>query len=324
MITKLIKGALERHKPSPSLACPGHHYIPRGQVWIGDGAPDPPGKIPKKIWTYWDNVEIPPLVEACINSWYQRCPEYEITLVTPGNLTEFISETPNDFFSQTPQRQSDYIRLCLINEYGGIWMDATTICFKGLDYVRTSAEMNYSDFVAYYNKSHTNDCRFPIVESWFFASSKRSKFVANWKEEFYKSINMGEVEYIKYLSKSFEIKNLQQNLRTPYYFSIHIAAQKLLREPNNYRLSLLQAQNDAFRALGRLEWRIDEITNFFLLEKDGDVIEKILRNTNICKLTGTVWRPLQDAISRGEFENGSIIGSLMNERFFSQTDSVIQ
>jgi mannosyltransferase OCH1-like enzyme len=47
-------------------------------------------EIPKKIWTFWDNDDIPDIVQKCIHTWKKHNPNYEITVVTKKSLSEYL------------------------------------------------------------------------------------------------------------------------------------------------------------------------------------------------------------------------------------------
>ena len=38
--------------------------------------------IPKKIWSYWDNNNLPEIIEKCINTWKIHNPNYEIIVLS--------------------------------------------------------------------------------------------------------------------------------------------------------------------------------------------------------------------------------------------------
>ena len=67
---------------------------------------------------------------SCIETWKKFLPEYEIKLLDYQGVINYIGE---DIFSNiicknmTLPIQADAIRIALMKQYGGIWMDADTI-----------------------------------------------------------------------------------------------------------------------------------------------------------------------------------------------------
>lgn len=91
--------------------------------------------IPKKIWICWFQGEenAPDIVKMCIASVRKIFLEYEINVITDDNINsfiefpEYVSKKYKDGYI-TRTHYSDLIRLELLKQYGGIWIDATVLC----------------------------------------------------------------------------------------------------------------------------------------------------------------------------------------------------
>lgn len=87
----------------------------------------------KKVWVCWfQGLENAPLiVQRAIASIYEKFDEWEIQLLTKDNLREFTT-IPEYVLNKwekgliTHAHFSDILRVNLLYEYGGIWIDATT------------------------------------------------------------------------------------------------------------------------------------------------------------------------------------------------------
>ena len=92
----------------------------------------------RKIWTYWHQGwgSAPPIVKQCGRSWIQYNPEYEAHFLDSKTISAYI-DIPAAFSldrkDMTITKISNYIRLSLLNKYGGVWVDATLLCLKPLD-----------------------------------------------------------------------------------------------------------------------------------------------------------------------------------------------
>ena len=212
--------------------------------------------IPKKIWTFW-NGEIPNVVYKCINTWKKYNPEYKITLLNKENLSQYLPELDisNMKNIDSDARLSDIIRLNILAKEGGIWSDASIICLKPFDWINDLHNNEGSEFVGYYIDSFTLPQykeKSPVIESWFFACVPQSKFVCDWRDEFTKITKFNSInDYLNDL-KSQSVNF--QNIAIPHYLTIHLSAQKVLQSDKKYKLSLVKAEDDAFKYLTQNGW----------------------------------------------------------------------
>jgi len=91
--------------------------------------------IPRIIWFFWHGglETAPTIVRICFTSWVQQNPDYSVILVT-GESVEYV-ECMSSFrrSEQIPiQKQSNLLRLHLLNKHGGVWVDATLFCRRPL------------------------------------------------------------------------------------------------------------------------------------------------------------------------------------------------
>ncbi|MDN7143132.1 hypothetical protein KC131_21000 [Pseudomonas sp. JQ170] len=283
---------------------------PRFIGWHGSKSnPQRNRAIPKKIWTYWNSEEAPKTVRACMKSWKDKNPDYEITQLNPNNLQAYLREVPEQFYSDTPQRQADWVRLAVLREHGGVWLDSTTVTFERLDFLHQIQRVHGSELIAFFNKQHTSNPLYPIIENWFIAAPEKSKFISDWYDEFGKSIANGAGKYIEQLGKEFNIHELAQNLKKHNYFSMHIAAQALMNRENNYSLSLMPADSDAFKIARHFSWSLEKIADAMCKADNLNV------PCNLFKMTGKVWDPINQMLTSGDYLPSSIMGKLYDSTF---------
>ena len=91
--------------------------------------------IPKVIHYCWfGRGKMPALAEKCIRSWQKFCPDYEIICWNEDNFD--ISQ--NQYAQEAYEAKkwafvSDYVRLKVIYDHGGIYMDTDVELLKPLD-----------------------------------------------------------------------------------------------------------------------------------------------------------------------------------------------
>ena len=91
--------------------------------------------IPKRIHYCWfGGHPLRKLEEMCLESWKRNCPDYELVLWNEGNAP--IKD--NVYVRQAFQMKkwafvSDYVRLKVLSEYGGIYLDTDVELLKPLN-----------------------------------------------------------------------------------------------------------------------------------------------------------------------------------------------
>lgn len=92
-------------------------------------------KQSNKVWVFWmQGMETAPLlVQACFSSLQQHLKDKEIILLTEKNYRNYVSfpehiQKKVDNGTITLTHFSDILRLSLLLQYGGTWIDATVFC----------------------------------------------------------------------------------------------------------------------------------------------------------------------------------------------------
>lgn len=220
--------------------------------------------IPKIIWTYWHSEKIPLIVQKCIDGWRRFNPDYKINFINEINLRNYLDEVPNEIYGVDVTKRADWIRLALLKKYGGVWIDASIILTRDLNWVDLEAKKYNANYIGFYLKGYTKNNNYPVIENWFMASSIDNEFINQWYDIFNNFvIKQGTDQYLNYLSDNGYCNEFYQGINDPYYHTMHVAAQhvmrnhstkKLLNYKNNYRLHLLCAENSAYFYHTRSNW----------------------------------------------------------------------
>lgn len=88
----------------------------------------------KNIWVFWDKglENAPPVVRLCIESMKKHSNGATVHLLTRENLKEYL-EIPGFIMEKyekgymTLAFLTDYMRISLLEKYGGLWLDATVL-----------------------------------------------------------------------------------------------------------------------------------------------------------------------------------------------------
>ena len=213
-------------------------------------------RIPKIIWTYWDDPDkVPEVVKHCRKSWAKSNPNYKIILLDKNNFKNYVSIPQNLLehvnFHDNNTRLSDLIRAWALAEHGGVWIDGSVALNAPLDHWLFSKDAEFSGF---YIERLTFNMNYPIIENWFFACQKGSPFMKKWRDEFSKLSEFADVD--KYLESRKEMGVDVQNIGDPTYLAMNVAAQKILqidKYPIN-NLILRRAEDGPFKYLADSEW----------------------------------------------------------------------
>lgn len=254
--------------------------------------------IPKKIWTFWDG-DIPEIITNCINTWKKHNPSYEIIILNKQNLSQYLPEV--NFSSMknidSPEHFSDMVRVHILAKEGGIWSDSSIICLKPFDWIQELQNKEKSEFVGFYIDSFTIDKykkKTPVVENWFFACVKGSEFVCDWRDEYLRVTKFeNRTKYIEDIKES----NVNvQNIPVSEYLAMHLSAQKVLQSNKKYNLSLLKAEDDAFKYLTQNKWDSKKAAENLLDCNNNELKEKAncgFLHGNIIKLRGADRKELE-------------------------------
>jgi hypothetical protein len=126
-------------------------------------------RIEKNIWIYWEG-KMPLVVEKCIERLKNFNKNYNLFILNEKNISEYIDIKINK--DLTPTFKSDIIRLKLLYEYGGIWVDSSTITNTSLDEILRINDNNTYELIGFYRSSqYLYDI--PCIESWLLAAPKK-------------------------------------------------------------------------------------------------------------------------------------------------------
>ena len=109
--------------------------------------------IPKKIHYCWfGKGEKPKLARTCIDSWKKYCPDYEIIEWNEDNFDVYMNEYTKLCYEQKKYAfLTDYLRLLVVNQHGGIYFDTDVEVVKSFDDL-----LNVEAFIGFETKDYIN------------------------------------------------------------------------------------------------------------------------------------------------------------------------
>ena len=100
-----------------------------------------PGEKPLcgNIWTcWWQGIENAPLmVQNCVRSMEEHSGKHKVVIITKDNYKDYV-QVPDFIMEQVLDgripyvKLSNYLRMCLLEKYGGLWLDSTIFCSEDI------------------------------------------------------------------------------------------------------------------------------------------------------------------------------------------------
>ena len=137
--------------------------------------------VPKNIFTFWSGKQNE-VVEWCIGNIKNMNPSWNVRVLNEKDLVP-----TKGIENLIVQHKSDWARLCALEKYGGVWLDATCVCTRGVEaWVDIQSDL-LQGFTAPWDDE--------VFENWAFATPPNTRLIKEWKNEFEKAINIGFMKY---------------------------------------------------------------------------------------------------------------------------------
>ena len=195
-----------------------------------------PYELPAIAWTHWNNDRPPKVIKDILENRPAAMPGWDVRFVTDETVLEYIDQEdfPLNYKGLSPPHRADWIRLRLLEKYGGVWLDAGIIVNDGssLDRLRKETIEKRAEYTGFYPNDGLNKMGTPsYIDNWFIMSPKGSPFITRWKKEYETAIDMGFVPYKKKLTTSSDLVFTDYNVKDPndVYLTPQASLQKILQ-----------------------------------------------------------------------------------------------
>lgn len=139
----------------------------------------------RNIFLYWIGKEYS-LIKILRNLIYLHSDNgkgYNVHLITNKNINKYIKNIPKYFNTLKPAHQADFIRVHVICDNGGIWLDSDTLVLDKLDSLFDLIEIHDGFFI-----KENNICLWNGI----FGSKKQTKLMQVWKNQLTNILNKKE------------------------------------------------------------------------------------------------------------------------------------
>jgi hypothetical protein len=104
---------------------------------------------------------------------------YKVHLITDKNIREYIETIPDYFFNLSPAHQADFVRVHVVCDYGGLWLDSDILILDALDSIFDIIENKNGVFIKENN----------IICNGMFGSKKQTPLMKEWKSKLIEILN---------------------------------------------------------------------------------------------------------------------------------------
>ena len=231
----------------------------------------------KILWLYWDKEQLPHTIQLIKKHNKKNITSWDVRYINNTNIEEYIPRHayPEKFGDLVSANKSDWIRLYIIYNYGGCWLDMGVIINDGQkfndmydNHVKNASELTVFKTVKddwYFNKS---GIRLPlVVDSWYILADRGSRLVKQWLDEFTYATNFGLLNYKrKVLSEGTDLSQIYFKNEEDTYLTVHICIQYILQKKLTVlpKMTIIDSGASMLKLQGLCNWDDKCLANMLL------------------------------------------------------------
>ncbi len=210
-----------------------------------------PYTLPKIVWTHWDSENPPEHVQKSIERMRKMLPGWQVNFITTDQFLSSINqeEIPPGLNTLSVEHQADWIRLKLLKDQGGCWIDSGVILNQSINNLYRDCASNRADLLLFKILGTQTNPKYPIGENWFIMAPPKSPMISLWLEEHERAIRMGFNRYKELIKK--EGVDLQKLMKAPrdIYLTQHGCYQKVIQQrmPKDAKVVYHVAEDTMFK-----------------------------------------------------------------------------
>jgi len=195
----------------------------------------------KICWLYWDKDRMPDLLENIKKYNAPSLAGWKVNYLNDDNLKQYIdaSQFPKNYTKLIQAHKADWIRLYLLHQYGGCWLDISIIIndSKVLNKIYKKSLVHNYDITLFQTQlenktfTHPSGAKIPLVlDNWFILAPLNSIIIKLWLEEFTDAIQIGFLKYKQKVQKmGTDISKIHFNNKKDIYLTQHVCIQHVLQ-----------------------------------------------------------------------------------------------
>ena len=223
-------------------------------------------RYPKIVWIFWDSDKLPTIIQNIKNYNRDKLRGWDVRFLNLETIKKYIPESayPTNYSGLVPANKSDWMRLYLLNKYGGCWLDAGIILNDPqiLNSIYEQSVRDSSDLTAFKTSSknfrHKTGVEVPLlIDSWFILAPTGSQIVQAWLDEITYAIELGLLKYKRQVIKEgTNISRIHFKDEEDTYLTVHICIEHVLQKKMETipRMLLLNSKDSMFKIQNACNW----------------------------------------------------------------------
>lgn len=217
-----------------------------------------PYDLPKIVWTHWDSENPPEHVTKNVERMRRMLPDWQVNFVTSDQYLSSINqeEIPPGFNTLRIEHQADWIRMKLLKQYGGCWIDSGIILNQSINNLYRDCASNKADLLVFKILGTQTNPKYPVAENWFIMAPPNSPMITAWLAEYERAIKMGFNRYKETLKQEgVDVQKLTDRPKPDdVYLTQHCSFQKVIQQkmPPGVKIVYHVAEDTMFKIHARL------------------------------------------------------------------------
>lgn len=223
-------------------------------------------RYPKIVWIFWDSETLPKIIQNIKEYNRDKLKGWDLRFLNLQTVKKYIPDTayPNNYDDLVPANKSDWMRLYLLNKYGGCWLDAGIILNdpRILNSIYNQSVETSSDLTVFKTSSqnfrHISGVELPLlIDSWFILAPTGSHLVKAWLDEITYAIELGLLEYKRQvIEDGTDLSKIYFKSETDTYLTVHICIQHVLQKKLQSipRMLILNSKDSMFKIQDKCKW----------------------------------------------------------------------
>lgn len=211
--------------------------------------------IPKIVWTHWATNDMPELCKLTLERMKKVLSDWDVRFFTNDDFLEWC-EPPEEYHKLAIQAQTDFMRLWLLKEHGGVWMDISIVLNQSINPIYDECVSQKSELGGFFAEHLTSNPEYPVFDSWFIMAPKGSNIIRLWYDEFLDATKSGFKNYKDRMLKDGVDPEKIFPTENETYLTIHLCfltviQKRVSTKPNIY---YLKSGDTMFKIHSKCNW----------------------------------------------------------------------